>query len=275
MAENPFWRFWRRLTVPMSFRDWERMPRLPSYKNEYWDDAAQYTARPKSAACYLPLDRWGGPPEAEPEERWADAAREPDPVLVRPLEDTDWPELARAFAGAFRDQPPISQWRGGAADRLARVLMNWSRDGKDGPLVRPACHVALIGRKWSHEPGDPLDLVIGATLVNLTPTRYLWGLPESLGEPDPNGGDRPVLPHLTWIFAGGLQRRQGLGTLLLDATARALRGLGHRNLASNVLLERADSTAFHWRNGFVLPPHPSFNAMKRYAAAPRGGERAA
>ena len=62
MADSPFYRFFRRLSVPMSFDTWRKLPRFPTHKNEYWDGAARYTPRRNTCDVYLDLTRWSPPP---------------------------------------------------------------------------------------------------------------------------------------------------------------------------------------------------------------------
>ena len=242
MPENPYYRFFRRIDLPVSFEQWDRLPRVAGFKNEYWDGHARYSPRPNSAAMELDLRAWAGSPAFRDV---LDAPREKDDaVTIRPLTADDWPEMVSPFVGAFGQMPPLCQWRGAAPLRAARAILDWTRLGRDGPLVDAACHVAELDWRGATS-------IVGVALVTLErPARfYAMSRRDERDELE----KEPTLPHLTWIFAGGpMVRRQGIGGHLLDAAAVALRDAGHETLASSCLLENAASMAWHWRHGFKL-----------------------
>ena len=86
MADNPFYRFFRRHDVPMAWQTWTRLPRFPYYKNEYWDGEAHYSARIETVDMYLDLARWK--PPAYPPDEPPLVSRER--VAVRPLREHVW-----------------------------------------------------------------------------------------------------------------------------------------------------------------------------------------
>ena len=246
MADNPFYRFFRHVKLPIRFDEWRRMPRLSSFKNEYWDGHARYTPRPNTCDCYLDLNTWPGPPVDE-ENRLTRQRL----VTIRPLRDDDWPGVPKAFHGAFAQQPPLWQWNQVPAARAARCIIEWTRQGRDGTLVGPACHVATA----DYDLGDKglRHSLVGAALVVLIPAWRFRDPPMADAVPHPENADERVLAHLDWIFVSQFEKRNGIATLLLDAAVRSLRDLGHRTLASTCLLGDGPSMCWHWRNGFQNP----------------------
>ena len=236
MGENPFYRFFRRVSFPLDYKIWRKMPRHPSFKHEYWDGKLHWTPRPNTCDVYLDLDQWQPP---QPGERKLPPRREP--IIVRHLREEDWEKLPRVFCAASRQWPPLSQWDGAAPLQAARLIVEWARQGKDGPLVLPACFVALA-RDGSPASGE--ELIIGAAIVTLVRTERLRGPPPASGE---------HLPHLDWIFVAWMDQRRGIGTLLLGAVVSKLRALGHNTLASTVLTGNAAPMLWHWSSGFHLP----------------------
>lgn len=229
-GDNPFFRFYRYRKVAMPWDDWLRFPRVAGFKNEYWDDHARYTPRPRTVQCTLDLDAWPGPPAPVDEEQDLPAR---EVAVVRPLAEEDWAALPDAFLSAFAHGPPFSQWpNGGAARRAARAVIAWARLGRDGELVLPACHVALVPRG-----ADGALVLVGGALV----TRPAWG--RFVGR-----------PHLEWLFVAHWEQRAGLGTLLLQAVVAALRAGGERELTSTCGQESPASLCWHWRSGFRPVP---------------------
>ena len=90
MADNPFYRFFRTVSFPLERRLWDRMPRHPAFKHEYWDGALHWTPRPNTCDCYLDLATWQQPPRGE----WSVPREE---VGVRQLGEADWKVLPRVF----------------------------------------------------------------------------------------------------------------------------------------------------------------------------------
>lgn len=243
MASSPFYRFFRRFDVRIPFKTWERLPRIPGYKNEYWDGEAHYTPRPKTCDVYLDLQTWHPPPPP------ADAIRGRQRVTVRRLRDEDWIDLPGLFYGAFARQPPLGSWNKHAGLRAARCVLEWTRRGGDGPLVRDACLTAWM----AGEGGEP-DRLCGAAIVTLAPARALRGCPSGAAIPHPEQKDRLVVPHLDWVFVHWLYQRHGIATGLLKGVVDALRAGGFAYLASTCMEDNAASMMWHWRNGFRLPP---------------------
>ncbi len=150
-------------------------------------------------------------------------------------------QLPSAFCAASSHWPPLSQWDGPARLRASRCIIKWARRGRDGPLVAPACFVALAVDRVSSNGEEP---IAGAVIVTLVPAGRLRGAPRTSGE---------HLPHLDWIFVVWMEQRRGIASLLLGAVVRELRALGHATLASTVITGHAPAMLWHWGSGFRLP----------------------
>jgi hypothetical protein len=235
MADNPFYRFFRRVSFQLDLKLWQKMPRHPSFKHEYFNGKLHWTPRPNTCDVYLDLDRWQSP---QPGER---LRRTEHPPTLRHLQEGDWEKLPRVFCAGFCQWPPLSQWQGPARLRAARCILDWTRLEKDGPLVLPACFVAMDRDRFStsHE-----EAIAGAIIVTLVPVAHLRGAPATEGE---------HLPHLDWIFVPWVEQRHGIATLLLAAVVHQLRVLGHKTLASTVLTGNPPAMLWHWSSGFRLP----------------------
>ena len=251
MAASPYYRFYRSVRVPMPWQLWERMPRVPGFKNEYLAGEALYSPRPRTLGVELDLKRWSGLDPIDEEDRYGYSRER---VEVRRLQESDWPELPEAFLWAFAQQPPLSQYRGGAPLRGARAILSWTRLGRDGPLVEEACHVAVVQATEHHDAR-----LIGGALVTLERPARFCGMSDRRDEALSR---EPILPHLTWIFVGWAHQRHGVGSMLLDAAATALLDAGHTTLASTCSLDSPASVTWHWRHGFE--PLPSGMSIGRY-----------
>ena len=238
MVAPPIERFYRRISFSIPIEQWHRLPRVTSHKNEYWDGCAQLTPRPKSCSVVLRLDGWQRPP------RSADGL--PDkPSTVRPLVPQDWAVLPGVFHSAFARLQPLSSWNGHAGATGSRAIVNWTRLGRDGPLVNDACFVAT-------DPDGRDGGLCAAALVTMAPVgRFIYG-EGGLGAPDPARPDQKIVPHLTWMFVSMWSQRRGIGTALLTAVAGALRSAGHPAMTSTIALDNPESLQWHWRNGFEM-----------------------
>jgi hypothetical protein len=233
-------RWFSGIELPLTFEEFRRLPTNPAYKYEYFGGKAWLSPRPKSCHALL---------ELRPREEIGTVdAREP--IRIRPLGAADWEALGAVFAGAFHRVQPFASL--GETDRLdaARQCLGHTREGGDGPLIEPACSVAVARED---------DAVRGAILVTLMPdldpsTSFdlRWREP-----PPPDWRERRLgRPHLTWIFVGPWSAEQGVGSALLAAATDALLALGYRELASTFLLGNNSSALWHWRNGFRLAGRP-------------------
>ncbi len=247
--DNPFYRFFRRHDVPMTWRKWERLPRFPSYKNEYWDGEAHYSPKIQTVDMYLDLARWK--PLSYPSDLYWTYRRER--IDIRQLREQDWGHMPEAFYLAFGEQPPLMFWHEYAAKRAAHAIVDWTRRGRDGPLVRDACFSAW-GSDDKTVPGSELNLLCGAAIVVMVDAGLCRGVPDGAGVPHPEKPDELILPHLNWIFVNAWLQHMGIGSRLLGEVVHALRERGFRWLCSTVLTGNSNALLWHWRNGFVLGP---------------------
>ena len=248
------------IKLPMSGRRFHQLPRNPVYQYEFLDRAAWLTPRPRFYTARLalrsPVD---GPPQQ------VEVVR--DQVRFRRLEDRDWPRLSRLFAGSFQRVQPFESLGDRRRLEAARDCLKHTRDGHDGPIIRPACHVAYFEK--DHLP-------VGATLVTLVPPvdlddpwTFHWKTP-----PPPDCIERRLgHAHLTWIFVDHRFAGYGIGSALLSHASESLLALGYTELISSFILGNDSSMLWHWRNGFELMPYSG--SKRRFQAAMREQESTA
>ena len=203
------------IRLPLSWRQFHQLPRNPAYKYEYLEKAAWLSPRPKYYSARLKLPASGDSP-ARPDEL-------PEAVGFRRLEDRDWPRLSRPFAASFHRVQPFASLGERRRLEAARDCLKSTRDGRDGPIIRPACHVAF---------DDKGRRPVGAILVTLVPPvdlDDLWGLQWKTPPPPDCIEQRLGHAHLTWIFVGPRLAGSGIGSALLThASARPHRAGLHR-----------------------------------------------
>jgi GNAT superfamily N-acetyltransferase len=229
-----------RLELPITWAQFQQLPRNGAYKYEYIEDRAWLNPRPRYYHALLDLEAWAErPPEG--------VSRTAKLRAVRP---TDWEELAPLFAAAFDRQQPFCGLQDEQRIQAVRKSLAFTRSGGDGPWIEAASFVATDG-EGGHEAG--------AILVTLLPDTdpsswhsYHW--PES--PPSDALAWRLGRPHLTWIFVSPFVAGQGIGTLLLSAAVRELLALGYKTMASTFLIGNDSSMLWHWRNGFRLLTYP-------------------
>jgi hypothetical protein len=246
-------RWFSSIKLPLSWRQFHRLPQNPAYKYEYLSRAAWLSPRPKFYNARLGLCL---PQEESP--RKVDAR---EPVIFRQLEERDWGRLSQLFAGSFQRVQPFASLSDRRRLEAARACLKHTRKGGDGPVIVPACHVALSERQ-----GRP----VGAILVTLIPPVDLddfWSL-EWKALPPPDCIERHLgRPHLTWVFVGPWHAGYGIGTALLAHASQTLLELGYTELISSFILGNSSSMLWHWRNGFQLLAYAGslrkFRAMMR------------
>jgi hypothetical protein len=221
--------------IAMSIEMFHRLPRNPAYKYEYIDNHAVLSPRPRYYHALLDLESAELPFPAK--------------VPVRPLKADDWAALPPLFQSAF------------ARRATAEVALETTRTGGDGLLISPACFVATEGTS-----------ILGASLITLLPpgdpeefSTFAWG-----GEVPADALERAEgWPHLTWILVDSWEIGRGIGTALLSASVRILRGMGYNDLLSTFLLGNEISAMWHWRCGFRLLSYPgSFRRRLSQCDAP-------
>lgn len=229
-----------RLELPITFEQFQQLPRNAAFKYEYYHERAWLNPRPRYYHALLDLEPW----VARPLEGASRKAK------LRPVQPADWEGLAPLFSTAFDRQQPFCGLDDDRALTAARKSLEHTRCGGDGPWIEQASHVATDG-----EAGPE----VGAILVTLLPDTdpsgwhsYHWNEP-----PPPDALARRLgRPHLTWIFVSPFDAGQGVGTLLLSAVVRDLLALGYKELASTFLIGNDSSMLWHWRNGFRLLAYP-------------------
>jgi GNAT superfamily N-acetyltransferase len=234
-------RWFSSITLPLSWRQFHQLPQDPAYKYEYVDNSAWLSPRPKFYSARLELQ-----PRAEvvPEELDAQES-----IRFRRFEDGDWHRLSRVFAGAFHRVQPFASLSDRRRLESARSCLKFTREGGDGPLIRPACHVA-----FSKEHGNCRGAIL-VTLIPMIDLNDFWTMRWKT-EPPPDCIERRLgRPHVTWIFVGPWHAGHGIGTALLAHASRSLLDLGYTELVSSFILGNTSSMLWHWRNGFVLLPH--------------------
>jgi len=248
------------IKLPMSGRQFHRLPRNPAYKYEYLNEAAWLSPRPKFHSARLtlrtPVD--ASIPEIQIQRKV---------VSFRGLEDRDWPRLSRLFAGAFDGVQPFESLSDRNRLAAARDCLRSTRDGRDGPIIRPACHIA-----FSEKDERP----VGAILVTLVPPvdledfwTFHWKTP-----PPPDCIERRLgHAHLTWIFVNRWFAGYGIGTALLAHASNRLLAMGYTELVSSFILGNESSMLWHWRNGFELLPY--CGSKRRFQAMMRDQEAGA
>jgi hypothetical protein len=226
------------IRLPLSWRQFHRLPQNPAYKYEYLSKAAWLSPRPKIYHARLELRPLQQDLPLEVDARGA--------VRFRRLEERDWGRLSRLFAASFDRVQPFASL--GARRRLdaARACLRQTRHGGDGPIIAPACHVAVSARR---------NRPVGAILVTLVPPVDLddiWSLKWKSQPPPDCVNQRLGHAHLTWIFVGPWQSGHGVGTALLAMASHSLTELGYSQLVSSFILGNTSSMLWHWRNGFEL-----------------------
>jgi ribosomal protein S18 acetylase RimI-like enzyme len=166
------------------------------------------------------------------------------------LHADDWPAIEQVFAAAFAHLQPYGSLDDDTRRRAAQESLGKTRSGGDGPLIEPACFVAIDAAS---------ERLAGAILVTLLPdgdpcdwASYYWKTPPPADVVTRRAGRA----HLTWIVVSPWHAGAGVGSALLAAAAQALRTAGFSHLFSTFLLGNDASLLWHWRNGFRLLPYP-------------------
>jgi GNAT superfamily N-acetyltransferase len=174
---------------------------------------------------------------------------DPGIASIRLLDSSDWDKLPEVLAWAFRDAPPLGML---GSRRRAWAACDWlssTRDGGEGPLVEPACVVAVDGKDSSR--------VLGALLVTLMvgSTRSWYAeLRRAVPPRPPDLAEGRDQPQISWVFVHPAVSGKGVATALLASAASSLWSSGYRELASGTDGGNVTSMAWHWRNGFSLLP---------------------
>ena len=231
----------RAMRLQLTHDEFRRLPRNAAYKYELIGGEAWISPRPRWHHALLDLHSFPPPPEIDPYQG----------IELRPLRPADWDELRALFAAAFRQVQPFGSLDDEDRRDAARQCLEQTRTGGDGPLIEPACFVAVQG-----EAGR----VCGAIMPTLIPQVDLSDIdasPRWQGPPPAGSIEKRLgLAHLTWIFVCPLRAGHGVGSILLAAAVKALLSMGFEELATTFLAGNDSSMLWHWRNGFRLLGHP-------------------
>jgi len=229
---------------------WERfvtLPRHPAYRYQYQGGRAKISGNPRYYQCTLPLNDQSA-------SGFEPAAGELTCFFsnyeLHPLHDSDWEKLLPLFATAFESPPPLLQLTREQRLSAAKALLERTRHGGDGPVVRNACFTLC-----DRQTGE----LYGAILITLIPDGDVQDFNcHNWSKVAPNNAieDRWGQPHLTWIFVDPHHQRRNLGKVLLREATSRLRRLGYSQLVSTFLLGDHASTLWHWKMGFQLASHP-------------------
>jgi ribosomal protein S18 acetylase RimI-like enzyme len=230
------------IKLPLSGKQFHQLPRNPAYKYEYWDERAWLYPRPKFYSARRPL-------QASPVDPPPEIEVHGEAIRFRRLEDRDWPRLSRLFALAFDRVQPFASLGERRRLEAARDCLTDTRNGHDGPIIRPACYVA-VGEKDRNPAGAIL-----LTLVPPVDNEDFWSLKWKSPPPSNCVEERLGHAHITWIFVHPLFSGYGIGSALLAHTSRSLLEMGYTQVISSFILGNESSMLWHWRNGFELLPY--------------------
>ena len=150
------------IRLPMSWRQFLRLPVNPAYNYEYFDKTACLTPRPKF--YHARLDLLGRQMEQ------TDEVDAPDRVTFRRLSDRDWPLLSRPFAASFSRVQPFASLGDRRRLAAARIASNSRvRAATDRSFMRPPTSHRARGivipsvRSWSRSFLRPIWMISGAS----------------------------------------------------------------------------------------------------------------
>lgn len=240
-------KWYEAIKIPLTVEQFHKLPQNRAYKYEYFDNQAWLTPRPKSYHALLDLNAFEPPIKVGIDEA----------IAVRPVADADWEGLPKVFAAAFHRVQPFASLDQERQTKAAEECLGRTREGEDGPLIRPACFVA-------ERESD--GAVVGGLLTTLAPKGDLtdFGTLRWKESPPPDVLERTLgRPHLTWVFVSPRFSGHGVGTALLVSSVNELKQLGYTELASTFLLGNEASTLWHWRIGFQLLAYPGSTRLIR------------
>lgn len=128
--------------IPMTWDEFEALPRRPGWKHEYVDGTAYITPGHTIVTVSLPL---------APREVAA-------PCALRPVEETDAPALIALFEEAFTETVEYCDWRPAQIRDSARECIEGFFRGRRGKPPHPGSRI-----------GDDADGPAGAALISATP----------------------------------------------------------------------------------------------------------
>lgn len=189
----------------MTMDAFELMPRKLGWKHEYWDGQAHISPRWQTVTVSCSVQ-----PRSVS-----------SPCPLRPIMESDEPQLVAAYIAAFSDSFDFCDWQpekiiSAAKDDVRQIL-----SGQRGRLL-PASRVAIAKNN-----------IVGAALIT-----------KKEGQP-PLLDILLVIPH--W-------HRKGVATALVAAAHNELDAFGVKTLESRYLLGNEESRAWHGKFGFTEEP---------------------
>jgi GNAT superfamily N-acetyltransferase len=226
------------LQYPLTWEDYQTLPRNPAYKYEYINGNLLLSPRPCHFHAELDLHAY----QAEPVNL--------DGIHLRPMRPADRLALQKIFAWAFEHTQPFGSLNEERRLEAARTCLEKTWSHGDGPWVEEVSFVA------AHEENDhPLGAIFITLLPGGDPAN--WDSFYWVGPPPPDCIMRHAgQPHLTWIFVAPVHGKRGLGSALLEAAVQALVQRNYATLWTTFMDGNLASMLWHWRNGFRLLGHP-------------------
>ncbi len=229
-----------KVALSLTTEEFGQLPRNPAFQYDYLRGKALITPRPRHFHGILDFS---GRQVAEPNEVGSN-------MHIRPMASGDFGALPDIFTDAFDGVQPLGGLTRAQRLDAARVILDKTWQGNDGPWIRQASFTALDKTKKTLLGGITITLVPGGNPAESA--CYRWE--ESPG--NPWNKSHSGQPHLTWIFVSPMWKGVGLGSALLHAAVTALQKLGFASLWTTFLLGNDASMLWHWRNGFTLAPFP-------------------
>src|ERR1700676_18513 len=110
------------IKLPITFKQWRKLPQNRAYKYEYFGGKAWLTPRPKGYHALLDLSQFNVSVPMQPQEE----------LVIRPLADGDWRRMPRVFAAAFHRVQPFASLTDKVREKAARECLQATRGGAEG-----------------------------------------------------------------------------------------------------------------------------------------------
>jgi GNAT superfamily N-acetyltransferase len=206
--------------IPMTWEEFEVMPRKLGWKHEYWDGQAHLS--PAHRVVTVSVEIQPRPVTSPPFRESSTPFRE-QACPIRAVDEGDEAQLIAAYVAAFKDTFEFCDWK---PEKIAvaaqKDIQNFFAGKRGRPL--PASRLAVAPEGES---------VVGAALI----------IEQSDG-----------VPLLDMLLVIPEWQRKGLGTALVSAAINELYRAGMKRLESRYLLGNEGSQAWHQGFGFVEEP---------------------
>jgi RimJ/RimL family protein N-acetyltransferase len=188
--------------------EFELLPMKLGWKYEYWDGQARISPRGQAVA--------------------ATVKTRPTPTrfphTIRPVTESDEPQLVAAYIEAFADSFDFCDWELSKITEAAKEDIRKILSGQRGRLL-------AASRVATASPSETAaETIIGASLIT--------------------GSDRQP-PLLDILFVVPQRHRKGIATALVSAGSHDLYRAGVETLESRYLLGNEESRAWHQQFGFT------------------------